>query len=61
MTQHHPDGGQEPPPGATPLRPFTVSDNVSAAELVDRMGDTAFQARNLGVATRIWEAMLGTR
>ena len=58
MTQHHPDVGHEPPPGAAPLRPFTVSDNASAAELVDRMGDTAFQARNLGVATQIWEAML---
>jgi deoxyhypusine synthase len=58
MNAHHPDVGKEPPPGAAPLRPFTVSDNLSAAELVDRMGDTAFQARNLGVATQIWEAML---
>jgi deoxyhypusine synthase len=58
MTQHHPDVGHEPPPGAAPLRPFSISDSVSAAELVNRMGSTAFQARNLGVAAEIWEAML---
>jgi deoxyhypusine synthase len=58
MKEHHPDVGHEPPPGAAPLRPFSVSDTATAAELVDRMGDTAFQARNLGVAAQIWEAML---
>ena len=59
MNQHsHPEGRDEPPPGATPLRPFTISDKASAADVVQRMGETAFQARNLGVATEIWEAML---
>jgi len=59
MNRHSLDGGHdEPPPGADPLRPFTVSDNASAADVVNRMGDTAFQARNLGLAAEIWEAML---
>jgi deoxyhypusine synthase len=38
--------------------PFPVSERASAAELVERMAGTAFQARNLGQATRIWDAML---
>ena len=59
MTNNHPDRGQaEAPPGAGPLLPFSVSDKVSAAQLVERMGDTAFQARNVGIAAQIWEAML---
>jgi len=59
MNQHPPDGGAgTPPPGAEPLQPFTVTDQASAADVVERMGDTAFQARNLGVATQVWEAML---
>ena len=64
MNRHSPDAGQgpdgrsEPPPGADPLRPFTVNEKVTADELVRRMGETAFQARNLGVATQVWEAML---
>ncbi|HEV8575224.1 MAG TPA: deoxyhypusine synthase family protein [Dehalococcoidia bacterium] len=59
MNQHsHPEGRDQPPPGATPLRPFTVSDKATAADIVQRMGETAFQARNLGVATEIWEAIL---
>jgi len=47
-----------PPPGADRLRPFTVSDKASAADVVQRMGETAFQARNVGVAAEVWEAML---
>jgi len=59
VTNNHPDRGQaEAPPGAGPLLPFSVSDKVSAAQLVERMGDTAFQARNVGIAAQIWEAML---
>lgn len=40
------------------VRPFTISDKISAAEMVAGMADTAFQARNLGHAARIWDAML---
>jgi len=40
------------------ILPFAVTEKVSAAEIVQRMGATAFQARNLGQAARIWEAML---
>jgi deoxyhypusine synthase len=54
-----PDGGHgSVAPEARTLRPFEVSDAATAAELVERMGDTAFQARNLGHAYRIWDAML---
>ncbi len=57
--RHSPGTGHdEPPPGAEPLRPFSVTDGATAADVVQRMGETAFQARNLGVATQIWEAML---
>jgi deoxyhypusine synthase len=59
MNRHPHDGGvNTPPPGAEPLYPFTVDAKASAAEVVSRMGETAFQARNLGVATQVWEAML---
>jgi len=40
------------------IRPFPVAEGASAADIVDRMAATAFQARNLGQAARIWEAML---
>ncbi len=40
------------------LEPFPVSDTITAAEMVQRMGGTAFQARNVGLAARIWDAML---
>ncbi len=52
------DEGVAAAPGAEPLVPFEISETVSAAELVDRMTGTAFQARNLGTATRIWESAL---
>ena len=54
----HANGGREEraAPDADPLVPFTVTDQVSAAGLVARMGQTAFQARNLGIAADIWEA-----
>jgi deoxyhypusine synthase len=61
MTHNDPDGRSDPQPGADRLQPFSVSDKTSAADLVKRMGDTAFQARNLGLATQIWEAMLRDR
>lgn len=40
------------------ITPFSVSSGLSAADLVQRMGHTAFQSRNLGQAVRIWDAML---
>ncbi len=61
---HHQDtnGGRTPDeraaPGSDPLVPFPVTEHASAAEIIDRMTATAFQARNLGIATNIWEAML---
>lgn len=41
-----------------PLRPFEMTEGATAGDIVDRMRDTAFQARNLGHAARIWDAML---
>jgi deoxyhypusine synthase len=40
------------------LRPFSIDKDASPGEIVERMGDTAFQARNLGQAARIWDAAL---
>ena len=40
------------------VTPFPVGDKVGAAELVRRMGGTAFQARKLAQAVHIWDAML---
>ncbi len=40
------------------VTPFPVGDKVGAAELVRRMGGTAFQSRKLAQAVHIWDAML---
>ncbi len=40
------------------INPFPVTEGGSAAEIVGRMANTAFQARNLGQAVRVWEEML---
>ncbi len=40
------------------LRPFTISPAATAGDIVEKMAGTAFQARNLGLAARIWDAML---
>lgn len=42
----------------THTAPFQVRDKISAAELVAGMAGTAFQARNLASAVRIWKNML---
>jgi deoxyhypusine synthase len=42
----------------TRVRPFPVSDRVSAAELMERMAGTSFQARQLANAARIWGRMI---
>ncbi len=50
---HHDDAGE--------IAPFPVTGEASALEIVERMAATAFQARNLGQAARVWEAMLRDR
>ncbi len=40
------------------VTPFPISPNATAAELLQRMEGTAFQARNLAQAERIWRRML---
>jgi deoxyhypusine synthase len=42
----------------TRLTPFSISDRATAAQLLQGMGGTAFQARNLAQAVRIWSRML---
>lgn len=62
MNAHpHPNGqpGHTPEAaGAQELTPFHVTSKATASELVERMANTAFQARNLGYAVRVWDAML---
>ncbi len=56
---HHQHGGSErAAPESDPLVPFRIDAGASASQLVDQMGATAFQARNLGIATSVWEAAL---
>ena len=50
--------GARPTTGVDPLRPFPVTEQASAAEIVRRMTGTSFQARSLGMAQRIWESAL---
>ena len=58
---HNAHADERAAPEADPLVPFQITDRASAAEIVDRMGATAFQGRNLGVATLIWELALKDR
>lgn len=41
----------------TPTRPFTIDPQTTAAELLEGMRGTAFQARSLGQAAHIWAQM----
>ncbi len=41
-----------------PVKPITIDRRSSVSDLVARMGDTAFQGKNLSVAADIWEDML---
>jgi len=41
-----------------PVKPIPIEPNASISELVERMGDTAFQAKNLSHAADIWEEMI---
>ena len=54
----HPDGPSGHRNREQEIRPFSIDARASAAGIVEGMGATAFQARNLGQAARIWEAML---
>jgi deoxyhypusine synthase len=40
------------------VTPFPITGSASAADIAERLAGTAFQARNLGQAVDIWEAML---
>jgi len=40
------------------VTPFPITGSASASEIAQRLAATAFQARNLGQAAAIWEAML---
>jgi deoxyhypusine synthase len=40
------------------VTPFPITPSASADDLARRLEDTAFQARNLGQAVSIWDAML---
>jgi deoxyhypusine synthase len=42
----------------TPTTPLSICPPWSLAQLVERMGGTSFQARNLSRAARLWEEML---
>ncbi len=42
----------------TPVVPFPITEGASAADLMDRMAGTSFQARQLAGAARIWGRML---
>lgn len=43
------------------VRPVEIKPGASVDDLVSRMGQTAFQGRNLSVAVDIWEEMLRTK
>lgn len=40
------------------VRPFSISSQLSAAQIVERMAGTAFQARYLAQAAQVWDRML---
>jgi deoxyhypusine synthase len=61
MNAHHGEGRQKAAPESDPLRPFEVTGQSSASDILARMSQTAFQGRNLGLAAGIWEAMLKDR
>src|SRR5436305_9486996 len=42
----------------TPIEPFAVEANLTAAEVVARMERISFQGRNLATAHRVWHKML---
>jgi deoxyhypusine synthase len=52
--EHEAHGAHE----ADILQPFDVTPGSTASDVVGRMADTAFQARNLGQAAQIWDNMV---
>jgi deoxyhypusine synthase len=44
-----------------PVRPVTVEPRKGVSDLLKRMGDTAFQGKNLSLAVDVWEEMLKRR
>jgi deoxyhypusine synthase len=40
------------------VQPFPITDRATAAELIERMAGTSFQARHVAEAARIWARML---
>jgi len=42
-----------------PVEPFLVQPDAAAGDLLARMERISFQGRNLAIARRIWEKMLG--
>jgi deoxyhypusine synthase len=40
------------------VRPFSISNQLSTAQIVERMAGTAFQARYLAQAVQVWDRML---
>src|SRR4026207_2398345 len=43
-----------------PVEPFTIAPGATADDVLHRMEPTSFPGRNLGIARRIWEKMLGS-
>jgi deoxyhypusine synthase len=41
-----------------PISPLTITDNTQASELLEAMKKTAFQGKNLSIASDIWQNML---
>ena len=41
-----------------PVTPFEVKANLTVSEALEKMGETSFQARNLSIASAIWEEMV---
>lgn len=44
-----------------PVQPFEINPGDTASDLLRKMGETAFQGRNLGRAADIWDQMLAGR
>lgn len=42
-----------------PVEPFLIEPDLTANQILDRMERISFQGRNLGIAHRLWQRMLG--
>jgi deoxyhypusine synthase len=43
---------------SNPVDPFQIDTSLKAQDLLERMAETSFQGRNLGMAFRIWKQMI---